>query len=260
MAGQRFGEKGEVLFGRQAADMADDRRIVRDGEKVTRARGIAAGEKRAVDSARYDADRRRHSAVEDEVGDAFARRDHVVAQVAIAERQLADEPFHRLGVLRDIVTVKLVTRVIGEDGGNLAAGSDAQRRIAEQERVMRMDDVGFERIEFGRQGKRDRKRHREVAAGEVLYGGDADDVFFVLRHAGKCRRNDENAVTVCPQSVRQPAHRACDAADMRGECVCEHDDVHWRIKTQVRSPVKQPIDAYQWRRVAFAIEVQPVFR
>jgi len=28
----------------------------------------------------------------------------------------------------------------------------------------------------------------------------------------------------------------------------------------VRSPVKQPIDAYQWRRVAFAIEVQSVFR
>ncbi len=48
---------------------------------------------------------------------------------------------------RHVVHVVLILRVVGEDHGHVALHGEAQRGVAEEKRVVRVDDIGREFVE-----------------------------------------------------------------------------------------------------------------
>src|SRR3546814_15738901 len=72
--------------------------------------------------------------------------------------------------------VLLVHRMVGEDERQIAAASQTQRRSSEQERVVRVDDVGSEAVDQGRKRPGQWQDDGEVAAIEMLNGRNAPHV------------------------------------------------------------------------------------
>jgi hypothetical protein len=150
----------------------------------------------------------------------------MIAEIAIAERQFQNEPFQDIGILRDVMVVKLVARVIGENRRNFTSSCHAQGGVAEKKRVMRVDDIRLECIKIRSERQGDGQGHREIASCEALYGGNADNAFLMFGVTPKGGRDNQYAMPLAAEPIGKSAHSASDAADMRREGVGEHDDVH----------------------------------
>src|SRR3546814_1868267 len=95
--------------------------------------------------------------------------------------------------------VLLVHRMVGEDERQIAAASQTQRRSSEQERVVRVDDVGSEAVDQGRKRPGQWQDDGEVAAIEMLNGGNAHHVLFAFGH-----RSEEHTSEL--QSLMRPSY------------------------------------------------------
>ena len=144
---------------------------------------VAVAKLRQLHAGGHDADRGDHAALAQQLRDTLARREYPVGEIRILRDKLDREPLQQRRVAGNVMRVLLVQRVVRKHQRQLSITGDAQRRHAEQERVVRVHDMGPEFIERVAEQSRYRERHGEIAAIEVLHRGDAQDILAAQKEA-----------------------------------------------------------------------------
>jgi hypothetical protein len=222
------GEEGDVLLDGEAADASDDEGFGRDAQRRARRGAVPSPEPLDGDAGGNHMDRDLDTPLRQEIRNAPAGRDDAVAEIGVPGRQLDDEPLERGRVARDEVSVLLVERVMGEHERHVPERRNAQRRVAQEIRVVGVNDVGQELVQRGEQDPRDGKAHGKVAAAEFLDGRQTDHIRFRLRHLLEGGRDDHDAMAPPAVLGGEGFHRARDAADVGREGIRHHQDVHAR--------------------------------
>ncbi len=217
-----------ALLAVQPAHVEQHAVIGREPQLATGAGGVAGREVREVHARRHDRDRRAHAARRELVADQRGRRDDGVGARgearADADRGRLDETARQ----RDVVRVLVVARVVGEHEGAALAVREPARERAEEERMVRVEDV--EPLGAHALGHRARPRHRqrELGIGRGRERGIAHDVVGRVGGAGKARREHPGRVTAGLESPAERLHRGGDAAAKRQVVVGEESDLHDR--------------------------------
>jgi hypothetical protein len=222
----RLREKFQVLFRRQAAQMTDHEGVFRNAHLAAERRSIALREVFQADPGGHHGDRRGHAAFLQQVADAFAGGEDLIGEVGVAGGEFDHETFHRGRVTGHVVRILFVERVMGEHQRQIPVARDPHRGHAEQEGVLGVDDVRPEVIDRFAELRQYGQCHGEIAGVEILDRGDAQHVDFVFMHVGKLRCHDQHPVSAFTVFLGECRHRACHAADVRGEGVGEDEDVH----------------------------------
>ncbi len=150
----------------------------------------------------------------------------MLARVAVARGQLHHRLRQRRGIERHVVRVLLVHGVVGENQRQLPQRRRAQRRVAQQERMVRVHDVRREFLERAGQVKRHGQDHRKIAAVEMLQRRHAHHPLFVFRRALELRRHHQHLVPPLAIGPDKTRHRLCDAAHVRKIGIRHHHDMH----------------------------------
>jgi hypothetical protein len=109
-AGQEF----QVFLRCQPAHVADHEGLLRNVVGAAEVLALAVSEVFQPDPGRHHFDRCVHAALEQQLADAFTRREYLVAEVGIARSQFDHKAPQRGRVPRHIVRVLLVQGVMGE--------------------------------------------------------------------------------------------------------------------------------------------------
>jgi len=126
--------------------MANHQRIARDVQLLAETRALRRRKRLHVDSGRNHRDRRGDAAAPNHPRDALARCDDAVAEVGVVGRDLDRDLAQRFGK-GHVVRVILVAGVVREEDRHVLVHRHAQRGVAEQDGMMRVDDVRLERLD-----------------------------------------------------------------------------------------------------------------
>jgi hypothetical protein len=219
-------QKARILLRGQPPDVADEEHALGDSQDRAKALAAAPGEVLETDPRGNHMDRHLYSAPTQDRGHGLARREHRIAQVAVVGRQLDREAPHRLGVTRHIVGVVLVQSVVCEHERHVQHPGQPHGRCTQQERVVRMDDVGSEGLNGGAAPARCDQHDREVAAVETLDCGDANDVRLTLRRVLELGADHQHLIAPASILGGERLHRPRYAAGVGSVGVGHHDDFH----------------------------------
>src|SRR5690606_38921933 len=130
--------------------------------------------------------------------------------------------------------------VVREHDRHLAAGGFAQRSVAEQKWMMRVNDIGAKFRQSLRKRRGKGNAHGKIAVGEMSEGGDAKDRTLDAARGQtfiELRGDDENAMTGAALIFEERLHGARDPADMWQKRVGEVADSH-ELKVEVEKTAR----------------------
>ena len=141
-----------------------------------------------------------------------------------------------------MVNVLVVLCVMRKNDRNPELRPNTQRRIAEQERMVRMDDVRCKFLDRSMGSDWNGQWEREIRSSEMLDRGNSQHVFCRLG-AGKHGTHDLHLMSEGSILIRKRINTSRDTTDVRREGVGHHEYLH-RETFLLESPERRL--AKQW--------------
>ncbi len=138
----RPGQKLQVLFRCQPAQVTNDEGILRDLQLPTKCAAIAIAEIVQFHPGGDHPDRRGNATLQQQVTNTLTGSENLITEVGITGGQLNDKTFQRRRIPRHIVGILLIKGMMSEHQRQLAMACQTQGREAEQKRMLGMNDVG----------------------------------------------------------------------------------------------------------------------
>jgi hypothetical protein len=164
----------------------------------------------------------------DQPGNALAWGDNSGAKVRVYRGDLDGKTLHDLGFGKNVVSVLFVQCVVCKNQRQVPTPGCTKGRVAQKKRVVAVNYVGPEFVDFLVDKKGDRNPDRKVASVEILYGRHPEYVMILevslIRGEGGGHYHD-----VMPELLKvfgKRGHRTGHSAYMWKICIGKHANVH----------------------------------
>jgi hypothetical protein len=141
-----LGEERKILLGCQAPHITDHEGLWANPVTPPKTGAVSMLEMARIDARGHHIQWSFHATLTDHLGDTLARSDDLIAQVAVSFDEVHDELTQVLRMGRHVVKILLVHRMIREYERTLKPTSDSQSGTAQKVRMVRVDNVGPERL------------------------------------------------------------------------------------------------------------------